>query len=197
MQKRQTRPTRQTSEPKTSPSAQSISLVLAGVIVGIVVTLIIMQSHKTEFASDAHPIGIADKSSAAAVAAPSVPAPASAPSPGGTFSSGFGSPNTNPFSTQAMPPAPGEMTSQTSQPPAGRDIQYGQSGSGYVIYTGRKAVDSDQPVNLGNGAPVVTDETGAYVNVAPPPIMRNGLRGNGCVDPPSTFGQAYGRAGLH
>jgi hypothetical protein len=161
-------------------------LVLGGIIVGMIIMGLVNNAHKssTETTTAAAPVQLAEKSSPEA--------PTEAPAPTAPTSYSYGAP----APVQTMPIGSlntGTYYGNNNAVPPDRDIEYQQTSSGYTIYTGRKAVDSTQTVNVGTGAAYVVDQYGAQSDVSGQPIGRNGLRGNPCVDPASTYGASYGR----
>lgn len=174
-----------------SPPYKTIALVLAGALVGIAITVAVQNSSKDSGNANkmqvAESAQVQEQATSAATASVSQPAPQAAapqslpPMPSQTSAG-----------TWQQAPAAAAAAAQPSYVPEGRNIEYANTVSGYTIYTGRRAVDSEEAPTYSSGA-AATDETGSVVAPASQPIGRNGLRGNPCVDPASTFGSAYGR----
>ncbi|HEY9790348.1 MAG TPA: hypothetical protein V6D22_08115 [Candidatus Obscuribacterales bacterium] len=94
--------------------------------------------------------------------------------------------------------AAGSSISPTMSIP-GRQLDYGQTASGYPIATGRKAVDyydsaQGRVINTGVDPGATAGWAADDYSVPAQRLGRNGLVSNPCVDPPSSHGAAYSRA---
>lgn len=114
----------------------------------------------------------------------------------------YGRPN-----QQVYTPASGVSQGYNTGPAPVGTMDYGQSGNGYPIAVGRRAVDSYVPgggvlpaVEGGSGNNVIIDGTQSSNTVIDPTpgldvsqmtVGRNGLLGNPCSDPASCRGRAY------
>jgi hypothetical protein len=154
--------------------------IFVGLLVGIASTIGVQYWLSNELGSESE--------TAAAVTAADVPVKTAslAESTGGTGASADG----------GAAPEPGVMTqsAETSKSPAaGEQIilrpgtTYSESSSGYPIYTGGRAIDSEAEPMVNPETTVGEDEQGSMSQ----PVGRNGLLANPCVDPMSSKGKAY------
>jgi hypothetical protein len=81
----------------------------------------------------------------------------------------------------------------------GRELDYGQTASGYPISTGRRAVDyfdsaQGRVINTGVDPSATAGWAADDYSVPAQRLGRNGLVANPSVDPPSSHGAAYSRS---